>query len=427
MKKWMLLLLPLLLLPVEEVQANKAAKARAAFDRMDREDFLDGIEEAGRCTQAANYPCADSILARIKELISDEDQQQLWQQTSNDVRNARQRAASLLAAQEEERRAEEREIQRRNDEAKQKMIMSMVGMATIAAHGRELGADNAGRMMDAWNADVQRGDGSYSNTNALADTMRAENQRQNEEARRRLVAQREKERQQEDERLAASRARAQQIQQQQQQQLAVSSQAVVPGATRTTTSPAQAAMTAGKSAAAAEQARQQALREQRIAEQERAAKEEARRVMQPFVESSRVQQQQQQRPAAAAQERTPAVEVATSRTKAEPEKKRDFGPAKAWCIANEKGTGFQCKGPLQNMWGFEKSLEVALDQVDCPNGTGYTPKPGQGGSSFDCGRRLNVTEQQMPLYDPFRGGGKPVVVRWEDCDPKAPNMSVRCY
>lgn len=75
------------------------------------------------------------------------------------------------------------------------------------------------------------------------------------------------------------------------------------------------------------------------------------------------------------------------------------GRAKAWCMKKKNGE-FWCNGPLQNGgWGAE--LKGALDMVDCPEGSGYIPTVGTGGQSFDCGRELRSTEQEMPLYDPF--------------------------
>lgn len=203
MKKWMLLLVPLLFSPAIEAANDKAAKTRAAFDRMDREDFLDGLEQAGKCTQAGNFGCADQELARIRELISDDEQQQLWVQAGNDIKAARSRVASLRAAEEQEQREQEREVARRNAEAKQKMFTSLMGSAMIAANSRELGADKAGRMMDAWNADVQRGDGNYSSSNALVADIRAENRRELEASRQRVAEQRAREQEKEEARRAA--------------------------------------------------------------------------------------------------------------------------------------------------------------------------------------------------------------------------------
>lgn len=67
--------------------------------------------------------------------------------------------------------------------------------------------------------------------------------------------------------------------------------------------------------------------------------------------------------------------------------------------AQENGE-YWCNGRLQNDgWGCTR--KAALTMVDCPDGHGYSPTPGTGGQSFNCGRPLRATEQAMPLYDPF--------------------------
>lgn len=167
---------------------------------------------------------------------------------------------------------------------------------------------------------------------------------------------------------------------------------------------------------AAQQAEQQRLAQQQAAERKRLAEEREReaaaereRVMRPFVEASNRQQ------ALAAKPATPASVSATSKPVAEV---RDYGPAKAWCRArrNEmaKQTEYQCMGPLQNLLSWYASLDVTLRQSGCPGGEGYPPTPEHGGSSFNCGRQLKVGDLRMPTYDPYRGGGNPVVVKAGD-------------
>ncbi|GEM_PF-3167953 len=89
---------------------------------------------------------------------------------------------------------------------------------------------------------------------------------------------------------------------------------------------------------------------------------------------------------------------------------KDHGPAKAWCQASNAGT-YQCMGPLQNLLSWYPSLDVALSQAGCPGGEGYPPTRGHGGSSFNCGRPLKVNDYRMPIYDPYRGGGRPQLVK----------------
>ncbi|WP_165973841.1 PDZ domain-containing protein [Paucimonas lemoignei] len=75
------------------------------------------------------------------------------------------------------------------------------------------------------------------------------------------------------------------------------------------------------------------------------------------------------------------------------------GPARAWCRQDKEGA-YWCSGPFQNnVWG--ETLELALNRSGCAGGTGYSPKVGQGGSSFNCGRELKPGEIMVPTYDPF--------------------------
>lgn len=143
-------------------------------------------------------------------------------------------------------------------------------------------------------------------------------------------------------------------------------------------------------------ARQEAERAQRIARQEREARENAARQMRGFVASSGQARGSGLQMPDAGQARVGADPVPVAQ-------KVSRGQARAWCRVT-KGGEYWCNGPLQNGgWG---TLKGALAMVDCPNGHGYTPTYGTGGQSFDCGRELKSTEQEMPLYDPFYQYGK---------------------
>lgn len=155
--------------------------------------------------------------------------------------------------------------------------------------------------------------------------------------------------------------------------------------------------------------RQQALREQAAAERKRLAAEKLReeaaeraRTMQTFVQSSRNQQ-------LSTATTTPAVATAATGKQVAPAA-HDYGPAKAWCRAFDDGS-YQCMGPLQRMASSLPTLSLALTQAGCEGGNGYTPTRGHGGSDFDCGRKLRVNEYRMPAYDPWRGGGQPVLIQ----------------
>lgn len=283
MKRYLIAALALLLATPTLANLDKAAKARAAFEMMDREDFLDGIEAASRCTANEEFDCANRHLARIKELINDDGQRQLWQQTEKDMKDARSQLAALKRAEEQERRAERAAQRRAEEEAHQKMIMGLVGSAAIVANSRNMSAQDSSRMLEAWNQDVQRGDGNFSSSRNLQANMQQDNQRRHAETLRRLEAQREAEQQRATSRQTQTRA-----------SVAVPVTASVSAPAPTSTAAAQAEnsrrqaeerrLAAEQEAAARQQkelerqqqlAREKAEREARLA-QEKAAKEAQR-------------------------------------------------------------------------------------------------------------------------------------------------------
>lgn len=144
-------------------------------------------------------------------------------------------------------------------------------------------------------------------------------------------------------------------------------------------------------------ARQEAERAARIARQEQEARENAARQMRGFVQSSNAVRSGGPGMADAGEARVGADPVPVA-------SKPSRGRARAWCRVTKDGE-YWCNGPLQN-GGWGKELKRALAMVDCPDGSGYTPTYGTGGTSFDCGRELRSTEQEMPLYDPFYKYGK---------------------
>lgn len=165
---------------------------------------------------------------------------------------------------------------------------------------------------------------------------------------------------------------------------------------------------AGSAAAAADpaaQSREAALRTNVAAERRRLedAREQAAAAERLRVMRSSVGTTQGQEPSATA----PASVSATPRVTPAA---KDHGPAKAWCQASDAGT-YQCMGPLQNLLSWYPSLDVALSQAGCPGGEGYPPTRGHGGASFNCGRPLKVNDYRMPTYDPYRGGGRPQLVK----------------
>jgi flagellar biosynthesis GTPase FlhF len=158
---------------------------------------------------------------------------------------------------------------------------------------------------------------------------------------------------------------------------------------------AQAAAAQRKAEAEALAARQAAEREARIARQEREARANAANQMRGFVASTA-----KATPAARVQPgRDPGSASRSANDSPAASKEASRGTARAWCMLKRDGD-FWCNGPLQN-GGWGKTLKRALEMVDCPDGHGYTPTVGTGGQSFNCGRELRKTEQEVPLYDPF--------------------------
>lgn len=142
--------------------------------------------------------------------------------------------------------------------------------------------------------------------------------------------------------------------------------------------------------------RQETERAARIARQDQEARKNAARQMRGFAQSS-----------TAAPNGVTLADAGEARVGAGPvpvASKPSRGRARAWCRVT-KGGEYWCNGPLQN-GGWGNTVKKALAMVDCPNGSGYTPTYGTGGTSFDCGRELRSTEQEMPLYDPFYKYGK---------------------
>lgn len=107
MKTWIALAVALMLAPqladAAQKKNSKAEAARAAFERMDREDFLDGLEEADACTRRLDFGCAQRKLAEIQPLIATAEQERLWQQAGNSVQYAAQQQQQRLAQQALER------------------------------------------------------------------------------------------------------------------------------------------------------------------------------------------------------------------------------------------------------------------------------------------------------------------------------------
>lgn len=275
----------------------------------ERKAFLAGLENAGRCLEANNPQCASSALTDIQPLIRDPSQQSLWDQTQADVQAAAQRLAELRAAQEAERQRQEAEAKRRASEARTRAFMAIAGTAYIASNADELGSDNAGRMINAWNQDVLSGDAGMTSMRSLQQSIQQENQLRHAEVMRRLAEQRERERREEAARHAQIEREAQALRAQQAEQLAMAAQ----------------------SRAAAEQQRQQAERER--AEQERVAEQQRR--------AEAAEAERQRRAAAATAERERQAEERRRATeRLEQERRQAY---QNWLLQKKNGTRLGAK------------------------------------------------------------------------------------
>lgn len=148
MKRMMIFLLAALLGSVAQADAGKMKAMREAFDRMDQEDFFDGIEKANECTQRRNFDCAEKTLLEISELVNGDADLRLYTMAAGNLRaeiqratteeqmrreaadrHRREQAARIAAEEAEERR------QRREEEAESARVIG----AAILSVGQSVG------------------------------------------------------------------------------------------------------------------------------------------------------------------------------------------------------------------------------------------------------------------------------------------------
>ncbi len=85
---------------------DKAAKARAAFERMDQQDFRDGIEAANNCTRNRDFECAQQHLDEVKELLNNSMDDMVYAMAGQNLQREKDQVALELRLQ---REAEERQ------------------------------------------------------------------------------------------------------------------------------------------------------------------------------------------------------------------------------------------------------------------------------------------------------------------------------
>ncbi len=128
------LLLPalLLVLPTPVLAgAEKLQEMSEMFDRLDREDLLDGLERVDACTARRDFACADAELSKIKKLVNGRGDQRLWAQA-----NANRVAEQQRMQGEEEQRQRalrQRQVaQERQEQARQQALQQQQAAASSA-------------------------------------------------------------------------------------------------------------------------------------------------------------------------------------------------------------------------------------------------------------------------------------------------------
>lgn len=378
----------------DEAASDKAAKARAAFDRMDREDFLDGIEAANACIARRHFPCAEKQLKDIRELANGSADELLLTMATNNLRAEQQRVEAEERArreqqeyerrQEEARLAAEREQERREEAARRaeaaeqtrKAWMAGIGSVAIAAGGRNLSTEQRSSLMDAYVDDVMNDRGG-SSFQAKSNEIMAQRQREFEASQRRLQAEREAARQREQAAMQRALDEQRARDAQRQQQVAVAQQ--------------QAAQVAAQQRQAEDSRRMEAERLQREQDRQRqlAEAQAAREAEQRRQEVER-QQREQERQQRLAQEKAER-EAKKAAEAAEAERaKREYLQAMTTGISLRART---CPGPDYYIVGNRPRIKPeVVSCIDvrygtrCPGEQRYTEDVGRNfiGISTDC-------------------------------------------
>lgn len=279
MKKSLILLLLALVSAAAVASTDKARDMREAFARMDREDFLDGIEKADECTRQGKFSCADKTLAEIHELANGTSDEKLWKMASANLAAERQRAedeerqrreaedrerreeAQLIAEAEAEERRQQRAI---DEENRRKALQIGLNNIAIAAAGKGLSSQQLSTLMDASTRDVMEGSGGSNMREATA-RLRADSERKNQQEMQRINEQRAQQRQREQETMQRAVAL-----QRQKETLRSSPAASSAGAATSSAATAASGSAALASAALASEQKQDAERAARQQQEEKA-------------------------------------------------------------------------------------------------------------------------------------------------------------
>lgn len=199
------LLLPAVLLAVQLpalASVEKLQEMSALFDKLDREDFLEGLEKAEACTARRDFSCADAELLKVEKLVNGRDDRQLWDLASANraaeqarvTEEARQREAlqQRLEQEAEEReeqarqlaweqqQQEERAQAARESEANMKGMVAILGAAALSSGMENYSEAQRRAVVDAYVTDVAYDTGG-SNLDAAVDEAIAQRQGEHEE------------------------------------------------------------------------------------------------------------------------------------------------------------------------------------------------------------------------------------------------------
>ncbi len=122
-KLWFSLLLPvfLLALPLPVLAgAEKLQEMSEMFDRLDREDLLDGLERADACTAKRDFSCADSELRKAKKLVNGSGDQRLWAQAKTNRLAEQQRVQD--EQEQQQALVRQRQIAAQQEQARQRAL-----------------------------------------------------------------------------------------------------------------------------------------------------------------------------------------------------------------------------------------------------------------------------------------------------------------
>lgn len=319
----------------------------ALLEKLDRADFLNGLEEANQCTGKRNFSCADNGLQRIKPLLRNADDEKLFalamqnlQREKNQVaeENRLQREAEQLAARERQRlidaeEAEERRQQRAAaEEEKRRAIQYGINSVAIAAASKNLDRGQLNTLMEANARDYQEG-GNGRNLQASFDKLKADNERRFQENQQKI---REQQAERRREQAAVQRAlEEQRVKEAQRQQQTVAAQRV-----------------------AQEQATQQATQQRQQAEEKK--RQEAERIQ-------KEQERQKQAALVAAEKEREAAEQLKEKERKEQERQQKLVQEKAEREAKKAAEKAE-KERAEAQYLEESARTIRMKARTCPGG-----------------------------------------------------------